>query len=81
MSNTDTVRRTFRVNEKIVTVDMSVRDGMTREQLIALAYPDGIGERVRVWWFGGDDNRPIRDGSRLFLGNSCYIEVIPISRM
>lgn len=77
----DTMKRTFRVNKKEVTVDVPVRDGLTREQIVALAYPDGIDERVRVWWWGGDDNGPISDGGNVFPGNSCYIEVVPISQL
>lgn len=77
----DTMERTFQVNGKKVTVDVPVRDGLTRKQIVALAYPDGIDEEVRVWWYGGDDNRAVPDGSRFFPGNGCFIEVVPNSKL
>ena len=77
----DTMKRTFKVNEKTVTVDVPVGTGISREQIVSLAFPDGITERVLVWWWGGDDNQPVPDGAMWFPGNGCYFKVTPNSQL
>ena len=73
--------RTFSVNGKEVTDNVPVMDGLEMSRFVELAYPDGMSEKVRVWWWHSDNNGTIAEGSRFFPANGCRIEVTPNSKL